>query len=431
MKRLSTILLLSLAVHAGAQEHLSLNDAIQKALEHNFDIRIAQLSAEQAARNNTMGNAGMSPNINANAGLTGGSANSHIEFADSRKQDVNNAGTFNYNGAVTLNWTLFDGGRMFLLKNKLNKLEDIGALQFKAQVQATVSQVIQAYAAVVWQRQQGLAIDTSLALATIRMELSRVKYETGSAAKVDFLQARVDYNSRQSDSLAQVAKLGSSLATLNLLMGEQAEKEYAVDDQLELNTTLQPSDRSRLEEINLSLAATKKLAEASKLDARIAKAYHLPILAMNGSYNYTNTESQAGFALVNRSNGYSGGLTLSLPVFQGGNIRRVAKVASLQAMRDQLVYDKQNTDIGRQYRSAWRDYETSVAAYKLEQQNISYAKENMDIQKARFKVGIASTLETREAENSYVQALVRYYTAAYNLKVNETRVLELESALVK
>jgi outer membrane protein TolC len=55
----------------------------------------------------------------------------------------------------------------------------------------------------------------------------------------------------------------------------------------------------------------------------------------------------------------------------------------------------------------------------------------MDIQKARFRVGIATTLETREAENSYVQALVRLYTAAYNLKVNETIVLQLEGTLVK
>lgn len=431
MKRIYTILFLLLPATLIAQEPLSLEQAIAKALEYNYDIRISKIVAEQAARNNTAGNAGMSPNINANAGINAGSVNSHIEFADGRNQNVNNAASLNYNGAVTLNWTLFDGGRMFLLKKKLNKLENIGELQLKEQVQATISQVIQAYALVVWQKQQGIAIDTGLQLARTRMNLSKVKYETGSSAKIDFLQARVDYNSRQSDSLNQQAALVSSFAALNVLMGEDAEKVYSVADAVELNNTLQPADKSRVEEINFGLAIAKQNAEVSKLDARIAKSFHLPVIALNGGYNYTNTESQAGFALVNRSNGATGGLTLNMPIFQGGNIRRQSKVASLQAMRDQLVYEKQNTELGRQYRIAWRNYKVSVSAYNLEQENIKYAKENMDIQLARFRVGIANTLETREAENSYVQSLLRYYTAAYNLKVNETKVLELENGLVK
>ena len=73
----------------------------------------------------------------------------------------------------------------------------------------------------------------------------------------------------------------------------------------------------------------------------------------------------------------------------------------------------------------------SVAAYKLEEENIRYAKENLDIQIARFWARFASTLEAREAEDSYIAALVRLYTAAYNVKLNETNVLALESSLVK
>jgi outer membrane protein TolC len=73
----------------------------------------------------------------------------------------------------------------------------------------------------------------------------------------------------------------------------------------------------------------------------------------------------------------------------------------------------------------------SVDAYRLERQSIIYARENMNIQRARFRVGIATTLETREAENGYVQALTRLNTAAYTLKVNETIVRELENQLVR
>lgn len=427
---LAGILLLSGTV-ATAQQRLTLSDAIAKALEHNFDIRIAKTALQQAERNNTLGNAGFSPNVNATAGVTTGSANTRIEFADGRVQEVANAASVGYNGAVSLGWTLFDGGRMFLNKKLLNTQEAVAGAQLKERVQAIVSQTVQAYAAAVFQKQQGIAIDTALVLAKTRMILSQVKYETGASAKVDFLQARVDYNTRQSDSLTLESQHISSLAMLNALMGEEADKLYVLDEELQMNTALQPADKDRLKDLSPSLQIARQNAEASELSAKIAKTVMLPTLSVNGAYSYSRTQSQAGFALFNQSYGPTGGANLSMPLFQGGNLRRQAKVASLQAMRMQLTYDWQNTELSRQYRTAWGNYEMALAAYKLEQENIGYAKENLDIQKARFRVGIANTLETREAENSYVQALQRLFTAAYNLKVSETRVLELEGNLVK
>jgi outer membrane protein len=414
-----------------AQERLTVQDAIAKALEYNYDIRIARATAEQAAANNTTGNAGMLPNVNATGGVTVGSANTHIEFADGRVQEVNNAASLAYNASAALDWTLFDGGRMFLLKKQLNKLEDIGQVQLKEQIQRTVSQVIQAYAQVILQKQQGVAIDTGLALAQIRMLLSQVKFETGTSAKVDYLQARVDYNTRRADSLNQQSALTAAFANLNVLMGVDAYNSYIVDDSLVVDTALVPTDKERLEDVNLALDISRRNAEVSKLNERIARTFYLPQLDLRGAYNYSYTKSQAGFALFNRSYGPTGGLNLNVPIFQGGNIRRQVKVASLQSMRDQLLYDRQNTELGRQYRTAWKNYEVAVSAWRLEQESITYAKENMNIQRARFRVGIANTLETREAENSYVAALVRYYIAVYNLKVNETLVLEIENRLVK
>ncbi len=425
------LLLMIYAPGIRAQERLTLQDAITKALAHNFDIRVTKVTANQAAVNNTAGNAGMLPNLNATGSYGGGSANTHIEFADGRIQEVDNALSETISGSVLLNWTLFDGGRMFYRKKQLNELEDIGQVQLKAQVQATVSQVIQAYAQVVLQQQQLVAIDTGLVLAKIRMVLSQANYETGASAKVDFLQARVDYNARQSDSLYQQATLNASFALLNALMGEEADRAYIVDDSLQVLTSLQPKDKELLKQINPGLDLARRNAEVSRLEAKIARSSYLPTLALNGGYTYTRTSSQAGFALFNRSTGPNGSLNLNVPIFQGGNIRRTAKVASLQALSDELLYERQNTELSRQYRTAWSNYEVSVSAYNLEIDNIKYAKENLDIQQERFKVGISTTLETREAENGYVQALVRLYTAIYNLKVNETVVRELEGELVR
>jgi outer membrane protein len=216
-----------------------------------------------------------------------------------------------------------------------------------------------------------------------------------------------------------------------VLMGENEDNLYSLDDSLEVNTKLQPVNKDQLRDDNLTLSIFRYNAGISHLNAKIANTYFLPSLAFSGGYNYSHTSNSTGFALFSQSYGPNGTLTLSIPVFEGGNLRRQSKVASLQALRDDLLYEKQNTVIGRQYRTAWKNYEVAVVTYNLEHENIMYAKENLDVQIARFKVGVGTTLEARQAENDYVTALERLYTANYNLKVTETIVLELENQLVK
>ncbi len=423
------LVLLGTAAHG--QQRLTLQDAIAKTLKKNFDISIATLTEQQAERNNTLGNAGFSPNVFFNVTATESRNNVRSQLTNGGEQNNPNAVNSNINPYLSVNWTIFDGGRMFIVKKQLDVLEAQSEVQLRAQMQAMVSRTIQMYAQVVWQNKQLIAVDTSLMLARVRMNISYVKYETGAGAKIDYLQARVDYNARQSDSLTAIGNLHAAEDSLKVLMGEDEMYDYVLDDSLPLKLDHQPLDKDRLEDVNLLLGVYRYNAQVSHLNERIARTYFLPSLVLNGGYNYSRSENSVGFSSFTRSYGPNGSLTLSLPIFQGGNIRRQATVASLQAMKDDLLYERWNTILGRQYRTAWRNYQLSVASYRLERENIKVAKENLNVQQARFRVGVATTLESRQAENDYVTALVRLHTAAYNLKVNETIVLELENQLVK
>ncbi|MBS1739878.1 MAG: TolC family protein [Bacteroidetes bacterium] len=422
--------LLVVVLFANAQsERLTLPDAVSRSLEHNYDIKVIAVLAQEAGTRNTIGNAGLLPSINGNGGLNLSSANTHMEFADGRLQNVSGAQTLSYNAGVSANYTLFAAGRAWMIRSQLKATDQLAQIQLRQQMQATISQTIQTYSNAVWQQQQRAATDTALALAKARMLLTQMQYETGLSAKVDFLQARVDYNARQSDSLALMNNLNAAFSDLNFLMGADPFNSYQVDDSLTLNTHLTPSDPSRLANSNLSIDIAKRNLELAHLGERISRTNLLPSLGVNVGYNYSHSQSQAGFALFNRSFGPSGGLNLNIPIYQGGTLQTQLKVAGLEAKRQELLLDRQHTDISRQYRTIWKAYQLAVSAYHLEQENIHFAKENLLIQEARFRAGIATTIETREAENSYVQALNRLFSAAYNLKINETKVLELESKL--
>lgn len=430
MKKYILVFIASISGMVHAQRRLSLPEAINRTLKHNFDIQIAGVALEQAERNNTLGNAGFSPNISGGVVATQSRTNVRSELANGGEQNNPRAVSTTLNPALNVNWVLFDGGRMFLIKKQLSAFEALTEVQLRSQVQTMVSRTIQMYALVALQQKQLVAVDTALHLAKVRLTLADLKYTTGAGAKVDYLQAMVDYNQRKDDSLTYMASFAQSCDSLSVLMGSNDGTLYRVDDSLPVNLRLQPLDGDRLRDVNLSLDIFRKNADISHISADVAKAAALPSLAFSGSYFYTRNTNATGFALFSRNYGATGSFNLSMPLFYGGNIRRQAKVASLQAMRDELLYEKQNTVVGRQYRTAWRNYRLSVAAYNLAKENIAFAQENVSVQAARFRVGAGTTLELREAENGFVQAIIRLYTAEYNLKVNETQVLELENKLV-
>jgi outer membrane protein TolC len=214
-------------------------------------------------------------------------------------------------------------------------------------------------------------------------------------------------------------------------MGEEADQSYVVEDSLSINAVLTPADSTLLASRNPSLDVQRINMDIARYDKRIATTYLFPTISVSAGYNYSRTVSDASLLQSNRSLGPSAGLGLSVPIFHGGTIRRNIKVASLNELSAELQYDRQEREISRQYRSAWTAYQSAIATYNLEAENRGYARENLDIQQARFRVGVATSIEMREAENSYIATLARYYNAAYNAKVAETRVLEIEARLAE
>ncbi len=435
MKRCSLLFCLAvigvLTNHLHAQEFLSLDSAISRALAYNYDVRIANVTTQIATTNNTIGNAGLLPTVGATGSVNEGIANTRQVRSEGTVTQAANANTFSYSAGLNASYTVFAAGRAFLIYRQLGRREALADAQLRVQIQATISGVIQAYAAVVNDNRQTVAIDTAIALAKARMDLSKAKYDIGTSAKTDYLQARVDYNAARSQRLAQDASHASSLASLNELMGQDAEAVYDVEDSLAINLALTPADSSLLESRSPVLDVQRVNIDIARLDKRIARTYYYPSVSVSAGYGYSRTQSDVSVVTSNRSIGPNVGVGLSLPIFQAGNVRRQVQVASLNELSAELQYNRQERAVSRAYRSAWAAYQTAVATVQLEDENRGYAKENLDIQQARFRVGVANTLELREAESSYVASLARYYAARYNAKVAETRVLEIEARLAE
>jgi outer membrane protein TolC len=372
----------------------------------------------------------MLPNIDAVGGITGSVQDTKTKFATGDEQNVKGAGAFGLNAAVQLDWVLFDGMRMFINKRRLEALQYSGEIALKRQIQQTVANVIYTYADVVRQKQKLIAIDTALTLAKTRMDISRKKFEVGTSAKTDYLQAQVDYNASRSDFLQQEAQLRSAKDSLMILLGRNQFADFEVQDSLSLNKNLSFSMQENWLADNFDYQLALQNKNLSEYDLKLARGAQLPQVNLFAAYSFTRNQNAAGFSLFNRNLGPEAGLNFRVPLFEGLNLQREKKIARQEVFRKDLLLEQIAVALAGSYRSQWRNYDNALKTLSLEQENLDYARENVMIQQARFRVGVAGTLEMREAENSYVAALTRLVEAAYAVKIAGTKLLQIENRLL-
>ncbi len=197
---------------------LTADEAVKLALEANFDIRLSRADAEIAHLNNTKGNAGMLPTVNLVANENFTLSAFQQQLANGTEFVAAGAPFNNANAGVQMSWTLFDGRRMHIAKNRLAQLESLGQFNLVSTIQTTVANVLFAYYDIVRSKLQERALSEVIVLNEERLRIAEARLAAGFAAQTDALQARIDLTQRRSDLLVQQTTTVAAKNTLNRLL---------------------------------------------------------------------------------------------------------------------------------------------------------------------------------------------------------------------
>src|SRR6476620_10851791 len=194
LKLYSIIFLLTLSPLVQAQEVLSLEDAIKIALENNYEIRISKNELDMDKTNVTAGNAGMLPKIAANVVDNNSIQNTTQTRSDGTINKLDNAKNNSLTYGVGLDWTVFDGFKMFAKHDQLKAIQQLGEAELKLTIITKISNVTATYYDLVQQQQQLTALDSTLTISNQRVTLANNRYTIGKASKLESLNAQVDLN---------------------------------------------------------------------------------------------------------------------------------------------------------------------------------------------------------------------------------------------
>jgi outer membrane protein TolC len=413
-----------------AQELLTLEKAISYAMQNNFSIKIAKSDAEIAAKNNTIGNAGMLPNINATLGDNFTLTNIDQAFANGQEINRNNVKGNNLNAAVNLNWTLFDGLKMFATKSKLKKLEEIGELNFKQEVQEQIAQLMSQYYEIVKSKQQLKSIRESMLLSEERVKIATNKFQLGALSKMDMLQAKIDLNTLQA-SLADQVKITKQLQSqLNLLMGVNENLNFELENDIPIN----PLNPSKVQNGVINNFAQKNIElkiEVSNYERKEIFSQFLPTLRANLGYAYGRAQSDAGFSLFNQNYGLNAGFTFVLPLFNGLNTIREMRVNTIQKNSNNLQLQLLQQQLSIQINNAILDYDNAQSKLKMELENIKLAEEFAELAMDRYRLAQATSIEIREAQKTLEDAKTRLANSKFEAKIAEITLLKVKGELIR
>lgn len=427
--KLSIILLLFTGI-ANAQDILSLDDAINIALKNNYDILVARNSADIDKLNNTWGNAGMLPNVSLNGAENLALNNQFQKLSAGTETHYPNVSANTASANAALSWTLFDGGKMFVTKNKLSEIEALGELQYKEKVMQTVYSVIAAYYDIVRQNQQLKSIDEAINYNQERVKISQTSFNAGLAVKTDLLQATIDLNVYKENAISQKTTIEAAKRYLSQLLVFKLDAAYKVADTIPLSYNPDKANLlNKLYETNTSVKVYEKQVLIAGLSAKEYDRGRLPKLSFNAGYYWSLTDNSKGSILTNRTYGPQLGGSLTIPIFQGGTNDRLR--AQSRILMQSAGYDLENVklQVNTDLQNALTDFDNQQQLLQIEKENFDLAKENLEICMQRLRQGQTTSLEVHQAQESYVASSTRLINFQYNLKMAETRIRQLIAEL--
>jgi len=430
LRTLLLTILLTVPFLTQAQTSITLEDAIEIALENNYQLKQAEnnLTASDYAVRNAQ--ADFLPSVSA-------SYNGTRRIGQQFDQTTVTFDTFTTNsmgGNINSSVTLFNG---FSNINSLRSANVSRSIQVEDNqrlreniIFTTASRFLQ----VVLNQELLKISEENLSVSEQQYERIEAQVEVGRSPNVDLLnQASVVANEELAVIQGENA-LESSYAQLMRIMQDESGTEYnlmmpEIDDlelmpfELNLQELIQTALQNRRD-----LRAQELTIERNQYDENIARANLLPTisasLGISGSYNDRFRDidgSPLGFSdqFFDRNVNRFIGFNVQIPIFDNLNRRTSLQNSKITLKNSQLEMENIRFQVNEEVRQAYNDYMSIVKELDSTEKALTAAERAYETEFQRYEVGASTLIELNQANANYVQAQSNRIQTIYNFVFQE------------
>ncbi len=432
MKKIAVFLSLAVATSAFSQEKvLTLSEAINAALKNSYDIQLVKNNLEASNINNSYGVAGGLPVVNGTITDQEQLTTIKQEYSDATRNTTrSNVGANNLAVGVTGSVLIFNGYRVVATKKRLEELVLQNQEYIKAQIQNTIAGVMTKYYDIVRQQSLLKTILLSIDVAKKRLDILNIRQEVGLANNADTYQAQLDLTALTQSQKSQELVIAQAKTDLLNLSFMNPDAKIAVSDTIIVDRSVNiDSVRSNLTKNPLLVAADRQV-RINELIEKETAALRWPSLRGTTGYNFSSSKSAAGFTLLNQSYGPFIGLSLAVPIYNGGIFKKQQQVASINTknavLQRETVALTNETGMVRTFQS----YTNTLAQLETEQKNYELSIKLLDLVLQKFQLGNATIVDVKIAQQTFEEEGYRLVNLNYAAKIAEIELKRLASQLI-
>ena len=230
---------------------------------------------------------------------------------------------------------------------------------------------------------------------------AKALFTVGLSPKIDVTIAEVNLSQAKMRLISAKNLINTSVANLNNIMGVPYIEKYNIKGELGY-TPLNLSFTDAIQKAYDSRPELKRAeieVEQSLQNVKLQKKSYFPQLEFDGHY-------QEGGKHWTSNNGWQIGVYLNFPIINNKQLALAKKTQNDIYLEIQKSYLKLHE----------KENQLPVATLQVKQ-----AKENYRISEARYKVGVSSPIEMREAQNTLAESELQYYKSLseYNIAKSE------------
>jgi outer membrane protein TolC len=400
----------------------TLENCIQYAIQHNPDIQNAKINEQitEAQIQNKLSD--WYPQVNFTYNLQHNIQLPTFIF----NGNVSHSGSYNTSGAnFSLTQNIFNRDVLLASRTAKDVREAASENTEDNKINLAVS-VSKAFYDLILTEQQLKVTNEDIVRINQSLKDAYYQYQAGIVDKTDYKRATIALNNAQAQKKSGEESLKAKKAYLKDLMGYPTRKildlnydTTQMENEVLLDTlqTVNYNDRIEIQQ----LQTQKKLQE---YNLQYYKWSFLPNLSAFGNYNlnYLNNNFSKLYSQA-YPNSFVG-LTLSLPIFQGGKRLQQIKQAQFQitqASNDIRSYENQ---INSQYQNALATYKSNLYNFYSLKDNLSLATEVYDVIQLQYRSGVKAYLDVITAESDLRTAQINYYNALYQVLASKIDVMQ-------
>lgn len=291
-----------------------------------------------------------------------------------------------------------------------------------------VNEVKSAYYRLMLAEASRRVIQESYDMAAFTHEIYSKKYEAGAASDYEVLRTSVAMKNIEPELLQADIAIKQARLNLLILMGLNA------DFPLEISGTLSDYEKTMYEDAmslsrdyagNTELRQNELRIATLRQALKVQKMAWYPTLSASINYNWTSNSNGSPFRNF-QWNPYSVfGLTLNVPIFQGGSRYIRQKQAQIQV--DEMMMQRENLQrsVQSQVDLAIDNITLNVKQIASSSESVKEAERAHDIMDKSFKIGAASYLDLRDSELALTQSRLSYYQSIYNYLIANATLEQL------